>query len=195
MWGQLESVHGLTPGVDDSIMPFDCRPVSLDEVLLEWYRSEAKVDWQREHRESFERQRGQRSESDLASAAVRKIKGALLQCRTSSRPFFEAYPTSWFSGYVTVPELASSVAIDCWGTPAPATVAHFALEATRVITPLVREFPKRVIVLSMTEAPDARLILLDGYRRSSRLIESGGVVPIPVFWGVCAQLSEWDYYR
>jgi hypothetical protein len=176
-------------------MPFDSRPSALDEVLLDWYHSEANVDWQRRHRERFERQRGMRTEVDLAGEAIRHLKGALLQCRTNPAPFFDLYPTSWFKAHVTLEELETTIAIDSWGHPAPGTVGELARRVPRVSAGPVLESASRLILLSTTADRDARLILLDGYRRSSRLIQNAFDAPIPVLWGVCEQLVEWDYYR
>ncbi|HVX90302.1 MAG TPA: hypothetical protein VHC20_01560 [Candidatus Paceibacterota bacterium] len=175
-------------------MPFDCCPALLNEVLLDWYRSEADVDWQTEHREPFERQRGMRPEVELADEAVRYLKGSLLQCRSDPRPFFDLYQTSWFKAYVTLQELMTAIAIDSWGRPAPGTIGEVAPRSGVNERPVPRS-AGRLILLSTTDAPGARLILLDGYRRSERLIDEALAMPIPVFWGVCEQLAEWDYYR
>jgi len=176
-------------------MPFDPSPVGQDDVLLDWYRSEANVDWQREYRASIEQAHQRRTEIELANQGIRFLKGALLQCRSRRDAFFDAHPTLWLKAYVTLEELARSAAIDAWGPPAARTVGEAALQTTRLIAAVPRPSTHRLIVLSTIQAPDAQLHLLDGYRRSSSLLRAEAKSPVPDYWAVCPELTDWDYYR
>jgi hypothetical protein len=180
-------------------MPTERRPVTQEQVLLDWYRSERDVDWQREHRLPFEQWRVGRAEQDIGNEGIRFLKGALLQCRSRPEPFFDAYPTVWFTAQMTSRELADATAIDCWGPAAPKTVRETVARVARL-----RDIDRRgranggehrLIVVSTHDAPNAKLILLDGYHRSASLIRANVPAPICVYWGICPQLTDWDYYR
>lgn len=178
-------------------MPFDAKHISQDEVLLQWYRSEATVDWQREHREELERGRQGRSEIEVANEGVRYLRGALLQCRSSREAFFDAHATSWFEAKISLEELAKAAAIDSWGL----RDCHTVLEASgrrqflrgAMVSSNCWESP--LIVVSQTPEAATALVLLDGYRRSAVLLHERTLDEISVHWGVCAGLTDWDYFR
>jgi hypothetical protein len=99
---------------------------------------------------------------------------------------------------VTRRELADATAIDCWGPAMPKTVRETVATVARL-----RDIDRRgrsggcehrLLVVSVESTPHARLILLDGYHRSASLILTEARA-IPVYWGICAQLTDWDHYR
>lgn len=180
-------------------MPTERRPVLQEEVLLDWYRSEREVEWQREHRFRFERERMSSTEQEIGNQGIRLLKRALLQCRSTPEAFFDAHPTAWFAAQVTRRELADATAIDCWGPAMPKTVRETVASVARL-----RDIDRRgglggrehrLLVVSIEGTPQARLILLDGYHRSASLILADKPRAIPVYWGICAKLTDWDHYR
>jgi hypothetical protein len=171
------------------------RPVSQDEVLLSWYRSERDVDWQKEHRRPFEQARPDCREQDVANEGIRYLRGALLQCRSTTEPFFDVYATAWFAVEITLDELAGATAVDCFGLASCRTVRDVAgiLPALRRTRTSVATLKYPLLVVS--ESQDAKLLLLDGYNRAAGLIHSNETSPIPAYWGVCENLRHWDYHR
>lgn len=173
----------------------ELRPVRQSEVLLEWYRSEQDVDWQREHRESFERERRGQNTEELAADGVRLLKGALLQCRSTPQAFFDVHPTAWYATEISPAALAEATPIDQWGAFRSDSVRELVavlprLQRSKLSVPQLRH---RLIVVSQSE--QGKLLLLDGYRRSAGLLRANGADAIPVYWGICSQLADWDYYR
>lgn len=98
-------------------MPALQRSASQDEVLLDWYRSEAGVEWQREHRTPFEQSRVGQPEVTLAREGVRFLRYHLIKCKSAPTPFFDLHPTSWLAAETNIAELAATTAIDCWNLP------------------------------------------------------------------------------
>ena len=165
------------------------------EVLVEWYRSEQDVDWQREHRKSFERGRPGESIEELAGDGVRMLKGALLQCRSSPQAFFDVHPTAWYATEITLAALAEATPIDQWGPFRCESVKQLvaALHRLQGSKLLAHQLKHRLILVSQSE--QGKLLLLDGYRRAAGILRANGSGTIPIYWGICPQLPNWDYYR
>jgi len=171
-------------------------PVSQDEVLLDWYRSEAARPDQQRHRVPFEAQNRGLIEQELANSGIRYLRGMLFRKKsTGNGIFFDDYPLAWFKTAVSVRSLASATAIDCWGMPHCRTVGDVArlvpeLAQLRIAASQINHRP----VLVAADAK-AQPVLMDGYHRAAGLINSAEAASIPIFFGVGAGVTDWFFHR
>jgi hypothetical protein len=160
-------------------------PATLDEVLLDWHQSEPK---RIEEVRTILKAKGIPVQPPLQE--IRFARGALVAV---GKPFFDAFPTEWMAGSITVEKIGEAKAINCWGLGnlSVAQVVNI-LPEFKPLRAKVEELKHRPILVA--ESQTSRPHLLDGYHRAAGLIHSRESQPIPVFLGICAKLENWVYY-
>lgn len=126
---------------------------------------------------------------------MRLFRGALLQCRSTPEAFFDVHPTTWYRTEISLTTLAELIPIDQWGPFRCDSLRELAVTLPHLqrSKPLGGDLQHCLIIVS--ESQNGKLLLLDGYRRAACLLRAKQARFVPVHWGICAELSDWDYYR
>jgi hypothetical protein len=174
-------------------MTFATTPVTMEEVLLDWYRSESER-W-KDHRLAYEKANPGLNETQLAGDSLRNYRAPLFNRKsTNSGVFFDELPTTWLKADVEVGVLAEAIPMNCWGMPDARSVealvsGHNELRNIKVTRDQLKHRP-----ILATKSVQARPMLLDGYHRVAGLINANEQRLIPVFYCVCERIDDWHFY-